>query len=186
MTKEKIIQAAFLNFSEHGYSGGSLAQIAEEVGIRKQSIYTYFKSKDELYLTISKKAMEAELLFAHDFMQQHEQCPIEKALFPFLQFVQQRFETCVETRFFMRSIFLLPQHLEKELSKQTYIYLDELETFFGNYLKNQPLTVPAEEAAISYLALLDSLYVEMLYGGSERFTKRLQAGWKVFYKGITN
>lgn len=186
MTKEKIIQAAFLNFSEHGYSGSSLAQIAEEVGIRKQSIYTYFKSKDELYLTISKKAMEAELLFAQDFMQQHNRDPIEKALFPFLQLVQQRFDSCVETRFFMRSIYLMPQHLEQQLSEQTYVYLDELELLFTNYLKQQQLIVTAQEAATGYLALLDSLYVEMLYGGSERFTKRLQAGWKIFYKGIRN
>lgn len=186
MTKEKIIQAAFLNFSEHGYSGGSLAQIAEEVGIRKQSIYTYFKSKDDLYLSISKKAMEAELKFAHEFMKQNEHSPIDKALFPFLELVQQRFESSAETRFFMRSIFLMPQHLEKELSEQTYVYLDELEMLFTNYLTKQQLIVSAEEVAISYLALLDSLYVEMLYGGSERFSKRLQAGWKIFYKGITN
>lgn len=109
MTKEKIIQAALLNFSEHGYSGGSLAQIAEEVGIRKQSIYTYFKSKDALYLTISKQAMEAELLFAKEFIAKHQQLPVEKVLLPFLQSFQERFETIAETKFFMRSIFLMPQ-----------------------------------------------------------------------------
>lgn len=185
MTKEKIIQAALLNFSEHGYSGGSLAQIAEEVGIRKQSIYTYFKSKDALYLTISKQAMEAELLFAKEFVKKHQQLPVEKVLLPFLQSFQQRFESIAETKFFMRSIFLIPQHLEQQqLSEQTYIYLDELERLFTDYLKEQKLSVSANEAAIGFLALLDSLYVEMLYGGSERCEKRLQAGWTIFYRGI--
>lgn len=136
MTKEKIIQAALVNFSEHGYSGGSLAQIAEEVGIRKQSIYTYFKSKDELYLSISNQAMEAELLFAKEFIAKHQQLPVEKVLLPFLQSFQQRFESIAETKFFMRSIFLMPQHLEQQLSEQTYIYLDELERLFTDYLKN--------------------------------------------------
>lgn len=184
MTKEKIIQAALLNFSEHGYSGGSLAQIAEEVGIRKQSIYTYFKSKDALYLSISKQAMEAELLFANDFIAQHRQLPFEQVLLPYLQSFQRRFETISETKFFMRSIFLMPQHLEHQLSEQTYIYLDELEMLFTNYLKEQKLSVSANEAAIGFLALLDSIYVEMLYGGSERCKKRLLAGWTIFYRGI--
>lgn len=184
MTKEKIIQAALLNFSEHGYSGGSLAQIAEEVGIRKQSIYTYFKSKDALYLTISKQAMEAELLFAKKFIEKHHQLPVEKVLLPFMQSVQRRYESISETKFFMRSTFLMPQHLEHQLSEQTYIYLDELEMLFTNYLKEQKLSVTANEAAIGFLALLDSIYVEMLYGGSERCKKRLQAGWTIFYKGI--
>lgn len=184
MTKEKIIQAALLNFSEHGYSGGSLAQIAEEVGIRKQSIYTYFKSKDALYLSISKQAMEAELLFAKEFISKHQHLPFEKVLLPFLQSFQHRFESIAETKFFMRSIFLMPQHLEQQLSEQTYSYLDELERLFTDYLKEQQLAVSANEAAIGFLALLDSLYVEMLYGGSERCEKRLQAGWTIFYRGI--
>ncbi|MGE7981930.1 TetR/AcrR family transcriptional regulator [Solibacillus sp. NPDC093137] len=184
MTKEKIIQAALLNFSEHGYSGGSLAQIAEEVGIRKQSIYTYFKSKDALYLSISKQAMEAELLFAKEFIEKHQQLSVEKVLLPFLQSFPQRFESIAETKFFMRSIFLMPQHLEQLLSEQTYIYLDELERLFTDYLKEKKLSVSANEAAIGFLALLDSLYVEMLYGGSERCEKRLQAGWTIFYRGI--
>ncbi|MEK5185016.1 TetR/AcrR family transcriptional regulator [Solibacillus sp. FSL W7-1324] len=184
MTKEKIIQAAMLNFSEHGYSGGSLAQIAEEVGIRKQSIYTYFKSKDALYLSISQQAMEAELLFAKEFIAKHLQLPVEKVLLPFLQSFQQRFESFAETKFFMRSIFFMPQHLEQQLSEQTYIYLDELERLFTDYLSEQKLSVTANEAAIGFLALLDSLYVEMLYGGSERCEKRLQAGWTIFYRGI--
>nr|WP_285848757.1 TetR/AcrR family transcriptional regulator [Solibacillus isronensis] len=184
VTKEKIIQAALLNFSEHGYSGGSLAQIAEEVGIRKQSIYTYFKSKDALYLSISKQAMEAELLFAKEFIEKHQQLSVEKVLLPFLQSFPQRFESIAETKFFMRSIFLMPQHLEQLLSEQTYIYLDELERLFTDYLKEQKLSVSANKAAIGFLALLDSLYVEMLYGGSERCEKRLQAGWTIFYRGI--
>ncbi|WP_339176360.1 TetR/AcrR family transcriptional regulator [Solibacillus sp. FSL R5-0691] len=184
MTKEKIIQAAMLNFSEHGYSGGSLAQIAEEVGIRKQSIYTYFKSKDALYLSISKQAMEAELLFAKEFIAKHHQLPVDKVLLPFLQSFLERFESSTETKFFMRSIFFMPQHLEQQLSEQTYFYLDELERLFTDYLTEQKLSVTANEAAIGFLALLDSLYVEMLYGGSERCEKRLQAGWTIFHRGI--
>lgn len=186
MTRTKIMQAAFHNFGEHGFSGGSLAQIAEIVGIRKQSIYTYFKSKDALYLAISKEAMESELRFTKQFMEEHLEHSIEATLYPLLELLQKRFETQDETKFFIRSTFLPPQHLEQSLLEQTYFYLDSLEALFTLYFNKQSLAVSAEDAAISFLALLDSLYVEMLYGGNERFVKRLQAGWKIFYRGITN
>lgn len=185
LTRNKIMQAAFQSFGEHGYNGGSLAQIAEEVGIKKQSIYTYFKSKDALYLAISQQAVQFELAFAKDFIAQTA-ADMEQTLLPFLQGVQQRFHSSVETKFFIRSIYLMPQHLQGILCEQTNAYLDQLELLFINYFANQTITVSAEDAANSFLALLDSLYVEMLYGGNERFQKRLHAGWKVFIKGITN
>ena len=186
MTRTQLIQAAFHNFGEHGYNGGSLAQIAEEVGIKKQSIYTYFKSKDELYLAIYDEAMQFELAFVENYMANAFDKSIEQALLPLLEQVEQRFEQLVETKFFIRSSYLTPHHMQATLNEQTYYYLDALQALFEQFFNTQTLSVTANEAAISYLALLDSLYVEMLYGGNERFQKRLQASWKIFYRGITN
>ncbi len=48
-TSEKLIQISLRTFSEMGYYGTSLNNIANELGIKKASLYNYFKSKDELY-----------------------------------------------------------------------------------------------------------------------------------------
>lgn len=186
MTKYQIMEAALLNFGDHGYNGGSLAQIAEQVGIKKQSIYTYFKSKDELYLTIAKDAMQIELDFMKQFIEKKIELPFEDYLLQLLKLSERRFSEKASTRFFITSTFMTPQHLEKPLMEQTYFYLDSLETLFIRYFELQNLAVTAEIAANSFLALLDSLYVEMLYGGNARFEKRLQASWHVFTRGITN
>lgn len=186
MTKTKLMHAAFHNFGKYGYNGGSLAQIADEIGIKKQSIYTYFKSKDDLYLAIFDEALQFELAFMKTYMTSNVQQPIDQKLLPLLQQVEQRMEQYVETKFFIRTLYLTPQHLEQTLNKQAYYYLDYLEQLFKDYFSTQLIKVSAQDAAISFLALLDSLYVEMLYGGSERFLKRLQASWKIFYRGITN
>lgn len=186
MTKTQLMQAAFHHFGANGYNGGSLAQIAEEVGIKKQSIYTYFKSKDVLYLAVYDEAMQFELAFVQEYMENVRDEPIEQALLPLLEQVETRFLQHVETKFFIRSTFLTPHHLQQALGKKTYAYLDAIQALFAHYFSTQKLSVSSDEAAIAYLALLDSLYVEMLYGGNERFLQRLHAGWHVFYRGITN
>lgn len=61
MKSDEIKKAALKYFTIHGYEGTSLSQIAEEVGIRKQSIYSHFKGKDDLFLSVLKDAKEMEL-----------------------------------------------------------------------------------------------------------------------------
>ena len=47
-TKERLIKAALDLFSENGYEGTSVDQIAKAVGIKTPSIYAHFKGKEEL------------------------------------------------------------------------------------------------------------------------------------------
>lgn len=46
--KEKIFNVAVDLFSEHGYGGVSIRQIAREVGIKESSIYNHYKSKESI------------------------------------------------------------------------------------------------------------------------------------------
>ena len=48
-TKEKILEISGRCFVKHSYRGVSLGMIADKVGIRKASLYYYFKNKEDLY-----------------------------------------------------------------------------------------------------------------------------------------
>ena len=54
-TKEKIIDAARLEFSANGYDGASIMSIASNVGIAPSAIYHYFQSKEKLYTEVFKQ-----------------------------------------------------------------------------------------------------------------------------------
>ena len=47
-TKQKILDAALDLFSVQGYEATSISQIADAVAIRKASLYSHFKSKQEI------------------------------------------------------------------------------------------------------------------------------------------
>jgi AcrR family transcriptional regulator len=53
-TKEKIFDVSLDLFSKKGYDSVSLREIAEEVGIKKSSIYSHYSSKEAILMDIFK------------------------------------------------------------------------------------------------------------------------------------
>lgn len=57
-TKERIADEALTLFSERGYQGTSVKNIADAVGIRDSSLYKHFTSKKEIFDTIVKEMQD--------------------------------------------------------------------------------------------------------------------------------
>ncbi|UXY25357.1 TetR/AcrR family transcriptional regulator [Streptomyces sp. HUAS TT20] len=50
LREEQILGAALEEFGRHGHAAASMAEIARRVGVTKPMLYTYFGSKDGLYV----------------------------------------------------------------------------------------------------------------------------------------
>ena len=57
-TKERILQEALTLFSENGYDGTGVEQIAEKVGIKAPSLYKHFKGKEDILNALIDSAEE--------------------------------------------------------------------------------------------------------------------------------
>jgi TetR/AcrR family transcriptional regulator, repressor for uid operon len=57
--REKIVDAAIVTFSKHGYDRTKMDDIAETANLSKGTIYLYFKSKEELFYAISENNIKA-------------------------------------------------------------------------------------------------------------------------------
>src|SRR4051812_27558552 len=63
-TREKILEVACRRFSEQGYDGTSLREIAEDLGFTKAALYYHFQSKDQIIqaLLAPMEGLVADLL----------------------------------------------------------------------------------------------------------------------------
>jgi len=58
-TRERIVAAAERLFAERGFAGVSMPAIAAGAGITAGAIYKHFESKEQLFFTIVRRAVEA-------------------------------------------------------------------------------------------------------------------------------
>lgn len=191
MTAEQIKKVSLKYFAQNGYEGASLAQIADDVGIKKQSIYTHFNGKDELFLRLCRDAYEHELNFVTGFIGSNAGWSIKEFLYEFLIRNIDRYEKDESTRFWLRTAFFPPSHLYSQVIRHVYEYLDQLEIRLLPVLKQAAekgeisSAIGEQSATVAYLGLLDGIFVEMIYGSPERVQKRLDASWHVYWHGLS-
>ena len=65
IAKKKILDVAYSIFYKKGYHGSTMEDISKEVGVSKASLYSYFKSKDEILQTTSNQNLNES--FNHIF-----------------------------------------------------------------------------------------------------------------------
>ncbi|MGE7592481.1 TetR/AcrR family transcriptional regulator [Peribacillus frigoritolerans] len=191
LKSNEIKEAALKYFTIHGYEGASLSQIAEEVGMKKQSIYAHFKGKDDLFLQVLRDAKETELSSKLQYFRKVDSKNPEKDLYGFLQLVIDLFQKNEHIKFWLRMSFFPPAHLEKEIGQEV-IDIEEkvqaiLECKFQDWI-NAKLIVEDEAITPTYafLGVVDSILLELVYGNDEkRLNDKLSASWKVFWRGIS-
>jgi Bacterial regulatory proteins, tetR family len=187
MSSNEIKKAALFHFAHSGYDGTALSVIAGEVGIKKQSIYAHFANKDELFLIILDEVLTNEKTYIHDFFKNNHSLYLKLKLYEFLQGYSERYTMHANTKFLLRIGFLPPSHLHHQVMDSLYRFYDEMEEILIEVFEknSDSITTPVNECAIAFIGLFDSVLVELLYSGNERFYRRLHACWEIFWKGIS-
>jgi AcrR family transcriptional regulator len=192
LKSDVIKEAALKYFTIHGYEGASLSQIAEEVGMKKQSIYAHFKGKDDLFLQVLRDAKETELSSKLNYFSKIDSQNPEKDLYGFLQLVIDLFQKNEQLKFWLRISFFPPAHFSKEIEKEV-IDIEEkvqaiLESKFQAWMNVKAIVRDvAKTPTFAFLGVIDSIMLELVYGNDEKRLKdKLEASWTVFWRGISH
>lgn len=187
MTANQIKLVALKQFVDHGYNGTSLADIGDEVGIKKQSIYSHFKNKDALFLIVYDEAINHEITWIHDYFEKNSHQSLHDLLYHFLKQLKGRYLNDYHLGLLLRMAFYPPTHLHENVMQSFGKYLGAIEQILLQAISasKETLTVTSEQGMISYMTLLDGLIVELIYQGVDKFYNRLDISWQVYWRGIT-
>lgn len=93
LKEQKIIEAAERIFSKMGFSNAKMEDIAAEAGITKVTLYAYFKSKENLLMALTYKALQLLITKYYETIAEYKDAPGSEtciALFKlFIEFCEQ-------------------------------------------------------------------------------------------------
>ncbi|MEW9108451.1 MAG: TetR/AcrR family transcriptional regulator [Cytobacillus gottheilii] len=192
MKSTEIKEAALKYFTIHGYEGASLSQIADEVGIKKQSIYGHFKGKDDLFLQVLRDAKDTELSSKLTYFQSTLDEAPEQSLYGYLQLVIDLFQKNEHLKFWLRMSFFPPAHLAEAITEEVVDLEDQMQVViekrFSEWIEkglihNSDPLIPA----LAFIGVVDSILLELVYVNDEkRLYKKLEASWSIFWRGISS
>lgn len=191
MKSKEIKQVALKCFTTHGYEGASLSQIADQVGMKKQSLYAHFKGKDDLFLQVLQDAKETEITSKLLYLQKVDILKPEADLLGYLQLVIDLFQKNEQLKFWLRMSFFPPSHLASAIDEEVIDTEKKiqgvLESKFQAWIDAK--VIREDSASIPTLAfsgVVDSIMLELVYGNNQaRLNEKLNASWTVFWRGIS-
>lgn len=178
-------------FTIHGYEGASLSQIAEEVGMKKQSLYSHFKGKDDLFLQVLQEAKETELSSKLQYLSKVDAYHPHTDLLGYLQLVIDQFQKNEYLKFWLRMTFFPPLHLASAIDEAVIDTEHKIQTVLegkfqdwinANVIMKDDPSIPT----LAFLGVVDSIMLELAYGNDDkRLNDKLNASWTVFWRGIS-
>lgn len=188
MTAERLQSAALIRFAEQGYNATTMNEIASDVGIKKASIYAHFKNKDELFLSLIPLMVDNEQAYIKEMIPGGKE--ILTQLHHYLESIDSRFDSSHQVQFWLRIVFAPPLHLYDQVVRPMHAFMATLEDYVQQKIAETELGqlnngLTCEIITANYMALVDSLHTELLFGGHDKYKKRLEATWKVFKLAIS-
>ena len=106
-TKQRILDVALDLFTEQGYDGTSLRQIAEQLGVTKAALYYHFESKEDILMALHMRLHE----FGKDALVRIGEGPVTLAQW------EELLDDIVGEMLAQRKIFLMHERNQASLEK---------------------------------------------------------------------
>lgn len=196
--QQQILEKAVELFGEKGYENTSIQEIADEIGIAKGSIYSYFQSKEDLLISIYEHYQQ--LVFERAFVVSlNRSIPVKQRL---MKQFEVQFEGIAEYKFFMKMQMRGdgPKHSEKlkqfeyRMRGRFFTWLDAniielfgpditpykwdlfwmVQSIYTSYMKlfvSDHITIQAKDLATHLVTQLQHLGESYLHGESKPLLK---------------
>jgi len=178
---KEIQEKAMSFFAEYGYERTSLALICDDIGIKKQSVYSHFQSKQDLFQIILEQVILEEKDFVTAFFSRQE--PPLLLLKEFIMIIKERFLSSDDAgaKFLLRNTFMPPIEFKDSVLSKSLLYFIHMEDVITTIFECHGVSSKtARQNALAFITILDGLLTALIYDGETRFQKKLDASWRLF------
>ena len=190
-THDRLRTAAAELFAERGYAGASMTDIARRVGVRKPSLYNYYPSKEELFMELLERSLNAwaeagtpalEEAGSHrDRLCRH----LEKTV----DFAGNNPHAVAMCRLAVAQVSGdFGDRVQTRLLEERIEYQRRIEAFFTQALRAGEVRAEAPEIlTLAWLTFLDGVLTHHLFAGEDRrayYLEHLDELWRLFWRGI--
>ncbi len=130
--RARILEAALDVFSQHGYRGTTLDQIAEASGLSKPNILYYFDGKEDIHVTLLNRLMDTWLDPMREIDANGE--PLEEILRYVARKIEMSFEFPRESRLFANEILQGAPRIAPHLASDLKPLVDETVRVFEGWM----------------------------------------------------
>ncbi|GMK38163.1 TetR family transcriptional regulator [Paenibacillus sp. CCS19] len=190
-TAYRIQQTALKLFTEYGFEGTSLSDIAKEVGIKTPSIYAHYTSKEQLFLTLVEDVIVEEREKWTTKMNEEliHRLSAKDRLRLLFDFYTDFAGMSIGQAFLKRVMLAPPRGLEERLRQHILDYEDKITDDLHRLLRaageeaGAPPVDLNRQVAVVY-ALIDGLLVEFKLYDAKTHRQRVEAVWVWLWNGI--
>lgn len=171
-TKERITEAALELFAHSGYSGTSMSDIAQRLGITKGALYKHFASKQEILDSIIERMSKTDFERAEEYEMPETNDGFEEDYIPFEKiraYSIAQFDYWTKEHFpsNFRKMLTLEQYRDRNLAKlyNDYLAAGPAEYMASIFRKLTDSDESAMEIALEFYGPMFLLY--SVYDGAE-------------------
>lgn len=180
-TRERLLQAALRRFSERGFAGTTVKQIAADVGLRAPAIYNHYASKEELLIAASTWALDAfqDFVLGGDDASLADIDRIEGLVRRHVVYQLTNLEVARANDLVLEEVSLqetLPQEMSREIRGRMRIHLDLMTSLVGSVL-GSPAYPDARMTAMAITTLCDRVNVWYRPDGPQTPEEVAEAYW---------
>jgi len=192
VTREKIKQAALNLLAVYGYEKTVLSAIAKEVGIKAPSIYSFFESKEALFMEIYRDLLDEHFIKLQELMTRNEGKAPEERLKQLLQgILTYHVQHPKKTRVLLQLLLFPPEFIREDMEhlfiEREQMQRELLMEIFTDALDKKVIRKQeVDDLIASFLCLMDGLFLELFYYGEKVLMEKLEQIWRVYWTGLTN
>ena len=181
MTKQLILDHALALFTDKGYEGASMDDIARAVGIRKASLYAHFDGKESIFRAIFDDILAEYERYIHGLTRLSDETAPEALESIFLSFIDYCYDN-PKMYFWDRYFYYPPAFLRDYIREKTLeterLFLERIRRWMEQGIgRGEIRGGDTEGMALSYYYLMIGLSMSVRMYERETLLRAARAAW---------